>query len=439
MPDRQQHALTRVATRAWRWLSPDSWKHTMARLAAAGLVVAAGAFAFITLGLTPIAANDGHWPITQRFLGYAMSRTVTMQSRATEVPPLDDPALVLKGAGHYATDCMPCHSAPGQTRALVVEHMTPTPPYLSNILEDWEPQQLHWIVKHGIKYTAMPAWSSQLRDDEVWAMVAFLQRLPGMDAAQYRALAYGPLAASPAGNEGARLSTMELPPLSSLDNCARCHGADGEGRGGIIPRLAGQREAYLLASLQAYARGERHSGIMQAIAAGLDAAQMAALARHYASLSLPSDVSADASVEASAASTTGSTNSPGAAENNRANASILASPSAASGPTPAAPSSPDEARARGARLAAQGSGHQRIPACRHCHGPGTTQLNPLYPRLAGLQPRYLALQLRLFQQGRRGGTRYRHLMHDTASALSEQQIQDLAVYYGSLETEAEAR
>lgn len=426
--------------RAWRWLSPDTWKHTIARLAAVALVGAAGAFAYITLGLTPIAADDGHWHVTQRFLGYAMTRTVKMQARGIEVPLLDDPGLVMKGAGHYATDCMPCHSAPGQRRAMVVEQMVPAPPYLTNVLDDWEPQQLHWIVKHGIKYTAMPAWSTQLRDDEVWAMVAFLQRLPGMGAAQYRALAYGPLAASPGAAEGARLSTMDLPPLSSVDNCARCHGADGEGRGnGAIPRLAGQREGYLLASLQAYARGKRHSGIMQPVAAGLDAAQMQALARHYASLSLPGDVPANASVTAGAASVTASMASPDAAGDNTADTSILAPPSAASSATTPAPSSPDDARARGARLAMHGSGNQRIAACRHCHGPGATQRNPLYPRLAGQHPGYLALQLRLFQQDQRGGTRYRHVMHRAASALSEQQVDDLAAYYGSLDAESETR
>jgi len=440
MPDQDRHALTRMALRAWRWLSPDTWRHTVARLVVVALLVAAGGFAFVTLGLTPIAAHEGHWPITQRFLKYVMTRTVRMQSLGVEVPPLDDPALVLKGAGHYATDCMPCHSAPGQTRALVVEHMVPAPPYLTNTLDDWEPQQLHWIVKHGIKYTAMPAWSSQLRDDEVWAMVAFLQRLPGMDAAQYRALAFGPKTISPVVAEGARLSTLELPPLSSLDNCARCHGAGGEGRGdGAIPRLAGQREGYLLASLQAYARGERHSGIMQPVATGLDAAQMQALARHYASLSPPPKLPANTSIAHDAASITGSTTSTGAAGDKKAGTSILIPSSATSSPTPAPPPSPDDARARGARLAAQGSGNQRIPACRHCHGPGATERNPVYPRLAGLQPRYLALQLRLFQQGRRGGTRYQHLMHRAASTLSEEQIEDLAAYYGSLDPDAETR
>ena len=408
MPDKEQHALTRMAMRAWHWLSPDPWQRTLARLVAVTLLVGAGAFAFVTLGLTPIAADKGHWPLTERVLKYVMTQTVRMQSLGTKVPPLDDPGLVLKGAGHYVTDCMPCHGAPGQKQALVVEQMVPAPPYLSEVVDTWQPQQLHWIVKHGIKYSAMPAWSSQRRDDEVWAMVAFLQALPDMEAAQYRALGYGPLAASPAGAEGARLSTMQSPPLATVDNCARCHGVDGRGRGNVaIPRLAGQREGYLLASLQAYARGERHSGIMQPVAAGLDVAQMQSLARHYASL--PARAPANGSV------------------------------TAASAASAAAPSSPKDARARGATLAANGIGNQRIPACRQCHGPVATERNPLYPRLAGLQPRYLALQLRLFQQGRRGGTRYRHLMERAASALSERQIEDLAAYYGSLEADAQAR
>jgi hypothetical protein len=55
----------------------------------------------------------------------------------------------------------------------------------------YTPEQLFSIVKHGIKFTGMPAWPVQQRDDDVWAMVAFLRRLPDLDAAGYRRLAYG--------------------------------------------------------------------------------------------------------------------------------------------------------------------------------------------------------------------------------------------------------
>ena len=430
MPGHEKNRMIEWPRCAWRWLSPDDWKRSVSRAAVVMLMVVLAGFAFITLGLTPIAADKGHWHITRNFLKYTMTRSVSMQSRGTQVPALDDPSLVLKGAGHYATDCMPCHSAPGQTRALVVEQMVPAPPVLADVVDDWNSRELFWIVKHGIKYTAMPAWSTQRRDDEVWAMVAFLQQLPRMEAPHYRELALGPLAAATAGAEGARISTMELPPLSARDNCARCHGADGEGRGdGAIPRLAGQREGYLLASLQAYARGERHSGIMQPVAAGLHDVQMAELARHYASLP-----PAAASVASSAGVDARPTEPSMAVDASEADNSILTLPHAS--PTPALPDSPspEHARARGAALALHGSRHQRIPACRHCHGPGANDRNPAYPRLAGQHPGYLALQLRLFQQDRRGGTVYRQLMQDIASRLSEQQIMDLAAYYGERES-----
>jgi hypothetical protein len=39
-------------------------------------------------------------------------------------------------------------------------------------------------VKHGIKMTGMPGWSDHT-DDELWATVAFLEKLPGMSEEQY--------------------------------------------------------------------------------------------------------------------------------------------------------------------------------------------------------------------------------------------------------------
>jgi mono/diheme cytochrome c family protein len=43
-----------------------------------------------------------------------------------------------------------------------------------------------WTIKHGIKMSAMPAWGASHDDATIWSMVAFLQRLPDLDAAQYK-------------------------------------------------------------------------------------------------------------------------------------------------------------------------------------------------------------------------------------------------------------
>ncbi len=46
-----------------------------------------------------------------------------------------------------------------------------------------------WIIKHGIKASGMPAWSKGgMEDEAIWDLVAFLQKLPGLTATDYKAL-----------------------------------------------------------------------------------------------------------------------------------------------------------------------------------------------------------------------------------------------------------
>src|SRR5690606_29239766 len=83
----------------------------------------------------------------------------------------------------------------------IVKQMTPQPPPLPSRVLERRPEQLFWIVKHGIKYTAMPGWVALERDDEVWSMVAFLLQLPKLGPERYRQLAYGERIADLAGDE----------------------------------------------------------------------------------------------------------------------------------------------------------------------------------------------------------------------------------------------
>ena len=65
--------------------------------------------------------------------------------------------------------------------------MYPHPP---NLAQEgiYDPKQAFWIVKHGIKMSAMPSWSKSLDDSAIWDIVAFLHAVPGMTPEQYRQL-----------------------------------------------------------------------------------------------------------------------------------------------------------------------------------------------------------------------------------------------------------
>lgn len=356
-----------------------TWRRLLAAAVVIGLLGLGVAFS----GIVPIAASSGHWAVTAWFLHSVMRRSVAFHAPEDEPPPLDDPALVRRGAGHFATGCAPCHGAPGGVRSPVVREMTPEPPELPPKIPTWEPNELFWIVRHGVKYSGMPAWPALDREDEVWAMTAFLLRLPELDEAGYRELALGPVEEPPAVDDG--LAELHDPLEIALQDCARCHGRDGLGRGvGAFPLLPGQTETYLRLTLDAFARGERQSGIMETAAAGLDADTLRRLAEHYAAQPDPD----------------------------------LA--------PPAVPAGAD--LVIGKLLAKVGQPKADIPACLECHGSGDDRY-PAYPSLDGQTRAYLEEQLRLFKQGARGGTPYAHIMTTIAGRMSEAEIAAAAAWF----------
>lgn len=352
-------------------------------------VLGVGGFLIAASGIMPIKASSGHWMVTEWLLHFAMRRSIATYSVGLEPPPLKDPGLVLKGAGHYDVGCRPCHGTPDLQPPPIVQRMTPPPPHLQPVIPSWSPEELFYIVKHGVKFTGMPAWPAQQRDDEVWAIVAFLLILPGLDADTYKRLITGE---DDARGKSAAIQDLQgtvKPPQVVLENCERCHGVDGHGRGvGAFPALAGQQFHYLFSSLQAYGRKKRHSGIMGPIAAGLKLDEMHALAHYYGNLPAPS--------------------LPLSAKDDLA------------------------AIERGRIIATDGIPSQRVPGCVDCHGPGNAARNPAYPSLAGQYADYIVLQLELFKHQRRGGSNYAHLMRPVALRLTPEQMRDVALYYASV-------
>lgn len=83
----------------------------------------------------------------------------------------------------------------------------------------------------------------------------------------------------------------------------------------------------------------------------------------------------------------------------------------------------------GKQLAANGKPGAGVQACAACHGPaGITPTGGIFPNLAGLRSEYLAKQLADF----RSGTRVQPLMNTIARALTEEEIGQVAAYYGTL-------
>lgn len=147
-------------------------------------VLALGAGAFVYSGLYNIGADDHHTKLVHSALQTLRDRSIHMRSQDIKVPDLEDPQLILKGAGQYAAMCTQCHLTPGQTDSEIRPGLYPQPPNLAQ--ERVDPKDAFWVIKHGVKMSAMPAWGFSHEDPAIWSMVAFLQKLPDMTAAQYK-------------------------------------------------------------------------------------------------------------------------------------------------------------------------------------------------------------------------------------------------------------
>jgi mono/diheme cytochrome c family protein len=153
------------------------------------LVVLASVIAvgFLWSGLYDVGADDPHLAPVHAALQTLRERSIAARADDLEVPDLSDLALIRQGAGNYAAMCTGCHLAPGESPTELSRGLYPSPPeFARGGLAT--PARQFWVIKHGIKASGMPAWGKSMDDRAIWGLVAFVQRLPRLDAAAYHAL-----------------------------------------------------------------------------------------------------------------------------------------------------------------------------------------------------------------------------------------------------------
>jgi mono/diheme cytochrome c family protein len=127
------------------------------------VLIVIGVGIWIWSGTYNIGADSPHWAITSKLINVLRERSIDPRAAQVTVPNLDDPALVKLGAEHYQEMCTGCHLAPGLGDSELRDGLYPQPPNLTHFAP--RPAEGFWIIKHGIKLTAMPAWG-KTHDDQ---------------------------------------------------------------------------------------------------------------------------------------------------------------------------------------------------------------------------------------------------------------------------------
>ena len=112
----------------------------------------------------------------------ALDAGVRRQAVRVANPIAATPEELRLGLRIFRNNCAGCHGDGYQASAWGKEFYPPVPQFgrIKPSKPDW---QLFWIVKRGLRYTAMGGWDGQLPDERLWRVVTFLSRLDSLPPA----------------------------------------------------------------------------------------------------------------------------------------------------------------------------------------------------------------------------------------------------------------
>ena len=185
--------------------------------------------------------------------------------------------------------------------------------------------------------------------------------------------------------------TPDQPPdtmAARVEACTPCHGDMGRGTSDVyFPRLAGKPAGYLYNQLVAFKNGRRKYPPMNYLLEFLTDPYLQDMADYFASQ----------------------------------NPEL---------PAPELTNVSQQVLAQGESLVISGDAARQIPACRSCHGPALTGMEPGIPGLLGLRPNYISAQLGAFRYGTRTA-KAPDCMQTVAARLTEADVTAVAAWLAS--------
>jgi mono/diheme cytochrome c family protein len=161
---------------------------TLTTLIIAVAVALLGIVSYAYSGLYDVSASSAHSGFVDWLLSTTSRASIERRAGEIEVPDLDSEDLVLAGINDFDSMCAGCHGAPGKDPEAMGQGLNPPAPDLAEEAAEMSPAELFWVTRNGIRMTGMPAWGATHDDASIWPVVAFMTRLPELDASAYQEL-----------------------------------------------------------------------------------------------------------------------------------------------------------------------------------------------------------------------------------------------------------
>jgi cytochrome c553 len=135
---------------------------------------------FAKLGVLPVQADVSPSALETTLLVSALHASVARHAPNGGNPMPTSEDNLMAGAKLYRQMCSRCHGLSKDSDNIYGRSFYPPAPHLGLNRTTYTDTEMFWVIKHGIRNTAMLAWGNLLSDDEIWQVVTLLREFDSL-------------------------------------------------------------------------------------------------------------------------------------------------------------------------------------------------------------------------------------------------------------------
>ena len=167
------------------------------------IALVVGGYSLAVNGYVPARADVAPSALEKNLAISSLHRSINRDSAGLASPLKPTDADLIAGVKLYGANCAVCHGAQDGKPSLLAQGFAVESPMLAtkdgSVTDDPE-SVTYFKVTHGIRFTAMPAFSKTLDETQRWQIAAFVKRMDKLSAPVEAAWKAVPSVASPASS-----------------------------------------------------------------------------------------------------------------------------------------------------------------------------------------------------------------------------------------------
>jgi len=161
-------------------------KRTLLLSIIAACLAGAAALGWVTIR-HGLSARDSPSAMETYVAKTARRLSVPASERNAKNPFAQTPNILSEARAHFADHCATCHGNDGSGKTQIGQNLYPKAPDMrlpaTQNLTDGE---IYYVIHNGVRLSGMPAWGTEVKDDDSWKLVLFIRHLPHLTPEEER-------------------------------------------------------------------------------------------------------------------------------------------------------------------------------------------------------------------------------------------------------------